>query len=157
MRKCATKVGSYYWLYELYFIWCSWITPLLFEPLKQIHHASYVWCEIKYCILGIVFPILLFAFIIDKVLSNTHEQVLLDHIYFLLLWAIVVLFVRILSKTGSSFQTRFTFFSKTCQQLLDLCNGTSRIQSLEKRDIIINFSINIKNYFSFIWNFFQWV
>ena len=111
----------------------------------------------KYCILGIVFPILLFAFIIDKVLSNTHEQVLLDHIYFLLLWAIVVLFVRILSKTGSSFQTRFTFFSKTCQQLLDLCNGTSRIQSLEKRDIIINFSINIKNYFSFIWNFFQWV
>ena len=108
----------------------------------------------KYCFLGIVFPILLFAFIIDKVLSNTHEQVLLDHIYFLLLWTIVVLFVRILSKTGSSFQTRFTFFSKTCQQLLDLCNGTSRIQTLEKRD----FSINIKNYFSFKYlNFFQWV
>ena len=98
-------------------------------------------CEIsKYCIICLVFPILLCAFIIDKVLSNTYEQVLLDHIYFLLLWAIVVLFVRILSKTGSSFQTRFTFFSKTCQQLLDLCNGTSRIQTLEK-SMIINFSI----------------
>ena len=142
----------------------------LFGVLSWISHlSSILWttktnspCKLrmvwnKYCIFGIVFPILLFAFIIDKVLSNTHEQVLLDHIYFLLLWAIVVLFVRILSKTGSSFQTRFTFFSKTCQQLLDLCNGTSRIQSLEKRDIIINFSINIKNYFSFIWNFFQWV
>ena len=130
----------------------------LFGVLSWISHlSSILWttktnspCKLrmvwnKYCIFGIVFPILLFAFIIDKVLSNTHEQVLLDHIYFLLLWAIVVLFVRILSKTGSSFQTRFTFFSKTCQQLLDLCNGTSRIQSLEKRDIIINFSINIKN------------
>ena len=108
---------------------------LLYSLNHQNKFTMQVMVWNKYCILGIVFPILLFAFIIDKVLGNTHEQILLDHIYFLLLWAIVVLFVRKLSNTGGSFQARFTFFSKTCQKLLDLCNGTSRIQTLEKKEV----------------------